>query len=46
MESPDCPHCSGAMALVRVLPKLGGLPELRTYQCVECKEVLTVEGGE
>jgi hypothetical protein len=38
-----CPDCSGPMKIARVTPKFGGLPELRTYQCVECEEVVTVE---
>jgi hypothetical protein len=32
------------MKLARALPKLGALPELLTYQCPQCGEVLTVEG--
>ena len=31
------------MALARVTPKLGGLPELRTFRCEDCGEVETYE---
>ncbi len=31
------------MTLVRVNPKLGALPELRTYRCGQCGAVETVE---
>jgi len=31
------------MALVRVNPRLGALPELRTYRCGRCGTVETVE---
>ena len=31
------------MALVRVNPRLGALPELRTYRCAKCGAVETVE---
>jgi len=24
-------------------PKIGGLPELRTYRCIVCEEVMTIE---
>ncbi len=31
------------MVLVRVMPRLGALPELRTYRCEKCGLVETVE---
>ena len=40
------------MDFVRSLPKLGALPELRTYQCKPCSETVTeadepvIEAGE
>ena len=49
MSSPDeadvrpCPVCGGTLKLAHVLPKIGGLPELRSYHCVNCGEVETVE---
>ncbi len=38
-----CPCEGKAMTLVRVNPKLGALPELRTYRCGQCGAVETVE---
>jgi hypothetical protein len=31
------------MTLARLIPKLHVLPELRSYQCQSCDEVVTVE---
>jgi hypothetical protein len=31
------------MALARLWPKVVGFPELRSYRCVVCEEVVTVE---
>jgi hypothetical protein len=39
----QCPQCEGTMTLVRITPKIGALPELRSYRCGECEEVITVE---
>jgi hypothetical protein len=38
-----CPQCGGAMRLVRVTPRLGALPELKTFRCADCDHVVTVE---
>ena len=38
-----CPGDGGPMALVRVNPRLGALPELHTYRCERCGAVETVE---
>lgn len=38
-----CPRDGKVMTLVRVNPKLGALPELRTYRCDHCGAVETVE---
>ncbi|MFN3657872.1 MAG: hypothetical protein ACK4UO_11510 [Pseudolabrys sp.] len=38
---PDCPHCGEPMRLARVVPALAGHPELRSYECSDCREVLT-----
>lgn len=38
-----CPRDGEAMVLVRVNPRLGALPELRTYRCALCGAVETVE---
>lgn len=45
MENPrpvTCPICGKDMRLTKVVPALAGLPELRTHQCPDCKEVTTV----
>jgi hypothetical protein len=39
LESRMCPVCRGKMKLARV----GGHPKVSTYQCLSCKEVMTVE---
>jgi hypothetical protein len=31
------------MAILRIVPKLGGLPELTTYRCIDCGDVMTLE---
>jgi hypothetical protein len=31
------------MKIVRILPKAGELPEVRTFQCVDCAHVVMVE---
>ena len=41
--TPPCPCCRDPMRLVRTIPKLGGLPELRVYQCERCSHVETIE---
>jgi hypothetical protein len=38
-----CPRCEDAMRLVRTIPKLGALPDLRVYLCERCSYVETVE---
>ena len=38
-----CPSCGGTMKLAKVPPKLGDLPELLTFQCLNCNEVMTIE---
>lgn len=38
-----CPRDGVAMTLVRVSPKVGAMPELRTYRCERCGAVETVE---
>jgi hypothetical protein len=40
-SAPLCPRCRKPMSLVRSLPKIGGLLELRTYQCRSCAETVT-----
>jgi hypothetical protein len=31
------------MKIARIVPKLGGLPELWTFQCAQCNEVMTIK---
>jgi hypothetical protein len=31
------------MALARVFPRFGSYPELRSFQCLDCGHVITVE---
>jgi DNA-directed RNA polymerase subunit RPC12/RpoP len=38
---PVCPNCGKPMRLVRSVPKIGALPELRTYNCSSCGETVT-----
>jgi hypothetical protein len=40
-----CPRCGAAMHLHRTLPASFGYPELRTFTCMQCREVITVEAG-
>ena len=35
-EDPTCPSCGKPMLLVRVIPGIGGLAELRVYSCKTC----------
>ena len=48
-ELPLCPDCTEPMVLARTWPRVGGLPELRTFQCSSCNfvftEVATGEGA-
>jgi hypothetical protein len=39
--SPVCRLCGRPMQLDRILPKVGGLPEILVYHCVVCNEVET-----
>jgi hypothetical protein len=45
-ESPShsCPHCGAKMKLARIIPKLDILPKLTAFQCLDCREIITVEG--
>ncbi len=42
----NCPSCGGTMNLAKIIPKLGGLPKLKTFQCVNCNDVITIEDDE
>lgn len=41
--SPPCPRCAKPMRLARIVPAVAGHPELCTFECVECREVTTIE---
>jgi phage FluMu protein Com len=41
-----CGHCDATMKCVGTVPRLGGLPELRTYRCPHCSQVKTVMADE
>jgi hypothetical protein len=36
-----CPSCGAAMRLVRSIPKIGGLPELESFECRACRVSIT-----
>jgi predicted RNA-binding Zn-ribbon protein involved in translation (DUF1610 family) len=38
-----CPECGAIMALARVTPKFLVLPELHSYKCPRCGNVITWE---
>jgi len=41
---PDCCMCNGAaLELVRHDPQVGFMPALKTYRCLECGPVETIE---
>jgi len=42
-DKKRCPQCRTIMLLERVAPKLGPLPELRTYKCRKCEHVIKCE---
>ena len=35
-QHPPCSRCGEPAALLRAVPRLGGLPELRAYRCDDC----------
>lgn len=41
--TPHCPDCGKPMLPARSVPRLGGLPELRTFKCENCGAVVTEE---
>jgi hypothetical protein len=41
--SPACPCGDGTLELVGKTPRVGPYPELETYRCRSCGEILTVE---
>jgi DNA-directed RNA polymerase subunit RPC12/RpoP len=41
VELVRCPDCGAPMVRVRTFPKLGTIPEMRSYRCVECGHIET-----
>jgi hypothetical protein len=39
---PHCPTCQEPMRLGHVIPRFAGHPEIRSFQCSACGEVLTM----
>jgi hypothetical protein len=40
-EAVQCSDCGAPMVRVRTFPKLGTIPEMRSYRCMECGHVET-----
>jgi transposase-like protein len=38
---PECPCCLNAMELVRQWPRIGGLPEMKSFKCRSCDVTFT-----
>jgi hypothetical protein len=41
--SPPCPCGGSALDLVSKTPRVGPYPELKTFRCVRCGEIITIE---
>jgi hypothetical protein len=39
--TPCCPSCGAVMRYMRSVPKIGGLPELQTFECRACRVSIT-----
>jgi transposase-like protein len=42
-EPPECPHCQKPMRLAFFVPKLASYPEIQSFKCADCNEILTKE---
>jgi transposase-like protein len=40
-NTPRCPACGHPMKLARITPRVGGLPELQTFECRPCSVAYT-----
>ena len=40
-NTPHCPNCGQPMKLALVTPRVGGLPELQTFECRPCSVAFT-----
>jgi hypothetical protein len=38
-----CPSCGAAMHFSRIVPSIGGLPEMQTFECRPCQLAITAE---
>jgi hypothetical protein len=38
-----CPGCGAAMRFSRIVPSIGGLPEMQTFECKPCHLAVTAE---
>ena len=38
-SEPICPTCATVMVLVRIVPRVASLSELRTYRCFACDDL-------
>jgi hypothetical protein len=43
---PTCPNCREPMRIGHVVPRLAGHPEIRSFQCGSCGEVIVEVEGE
>jgi hypothetical protein len=41
VQGPLCTSCKAPMQLVRIVPRLGGMLELHTFECKPCGIVVT-----
>jgi C4-type Zn-finger protein len=35
-KTPNCPTCGNRMFLLKAIPRVASVPELRIYKCEEC----------
>jgi len=38
-----CPSCGAAMHFSRIVPSIGSLPEMQTFECRPCQLAITAE---
>jgi len=43
LSSGSCMVCGGRMQLIAITPRAAPIKELRSFQCVDCDEAMTVE---
>jgi hypothetical protein len=43
-EAPKCPDCGSNLAIAWTIPRLGLLPEVRTFKCDGCDSLFTDRG--